>query len=99
MYINGTYYTPTFLYESLFCFLGFIILILLRKKTRDKNGFQVALYFINYGLVRFFIEGLRMDSLYFLGFRISQIVSLILIIIGIIIILNYLLKKKGAVKC
>lgn len=83
MHINGAYYHPMFLYESLWCLLGFIILMIIRKKN-SKIGTQVSFYFLWYGIGRIVIEGYRTDSLYFLGFRISQIVSLILIIIGLI---------------
>lgn len=85
MYINGTYYIPTFLYESLWNILGFIILLIIRNKNRYKNkGLLVFIYFIWYALGRFFIEGLRTDSLYLGMFRISQLVSIILILVGII---------------
>lgn len=94
MYINGTYYTPTFLYESLLCLIGFIILMVLRKKHRTKPGKQLATYLIYYGTIRFFIEGIRTDSLYIGTFRISQIVSIVFIIIGLIINIYYLTKSK-----
>lgn len=97
MRINGVYYTPTFLYESLLCLLGFIVLMVFRKKTRDKNGMQVAIYFIIYGTCRFFIEGLRMDSLYLGNIRISQLVSIVLVIIGIGIII-YHIRKRSEIK-
>ena len=84
MYINNTYYHPTFLYESIWCILGFIILIILRKLTKRKKGIVTYSYFIWYGIGRMFIEGLRTDSLYLGSFRISQIVSMVLILIGII---------------
>ena len=84
MYINGSYYIPTFLYESLWCLLGFIILLIIRKNNKYKNkGILLFSYFVWYGIGRFFIEGLRTDSLYLGIFRISQIVSIILILIGI----------------
>ena len=86
MYINGTYYIPTFLFESIWCLNGFLLLLLIRKKDNYKHpGILLFIYFIYYGIGRFLIEGLRTDSLYFLGFRISQIVSIILIIIGMIV--------------
>ena len=85
MNINGLYYIPTFLYESIWCILGFIILLIIRKKDNfNHKGLLLFIYFIWYGIGRFFIEGLRTDSLYFASFRISQIVSIILILIGII---------------
>ena len=96
MYINGNYYHPTFLYESLWCLLGFIILIVIRKLTKRKNGIMTYSYFVWYGLGRLFIEGLRTDSLYIGNLRVSQLVSIILIIIGIIgIIINTLKGKKN----
>lgn len=84
MHINGIYYHPTFLYESIWCLLGFIFLIVLRKLTKRKKGIMTFSYFIWYGIGRLFIEGLRTDSLYLGNYRISQIVSIILIIVGII---------------
>ena len=94
MYINGNYYIPTFLFESIWCFIVFIILVIFRNKLKyKKEGIIVCLYFILYSLGRFFIEGFRTDSLYIFNFRISQIVAIILIIIGIVGII--ILKKKG----
>lgn len=85
MYINGNYYIPTFLYESLWCILGFIILLIIRKKDNfNHKGILLFSYFIWYGIGRFFIEGLRTDSLYLGIFRVSQIVSIILILVGTI---------------
>ena len=69
-----TYYHPTFLYESLWNFVGFVILHFLSKK-RKYDG-QVALgYLVWYGLGRAFIEGLRTDSLYIGPFRVSQLLA------------------------
>ena len=85
MNINGQYYIPTFLYESLWCLLGFIILLVVRRKNMYKNkGLLVFIYFMWYGIGRFFIEGLRTDSLYLGVFRISQLVSIVLISVGIV---------------
>lgn len=95
MYINGAYYIPTFLYESIWCTLGFILLLIIRKKDQYKHtGTLLFTYFIWYGIGRFIIEGMRTDSLYFLGLRISQIVSIILIIIGIIGLIRIVIKNK-----
>ena len=93
MYIGGNYHVPTFFYESIGCLIVFIILIILRNKKSTKIGIITSIYFILYGLVRFFIEGLRTDSLMFFGLKIAQIVSLIGIIIGIIIIVTNRNKK------
>ena len=88
MYINGNYHHPTFLYESIFCLIGFIIMMVFRYKKNTKIGTLTITYLIYYGIIRFFIEGLRTDSLYFLGFRISQIVSIIFILIGILLLVK-----------
>jgi len=95
MYINGEYYIPTFLFESLWCLLGFIVLLIIRKKNKYNNkGLLVFTYFVWYGIGRFFIEGLRTDSLYLGIFRVSQIVSIILILIGIIGIIYSVRRNK-----
>ena len=94
MYINGNYYIPTFLYESIWCIIGFIILIVIRNKTKyKKEGILISSYFVIYGIGRFFIEGLRTDSLYLFNFRISQLVSILLFMIGIIGIILTLRKE------
>ena len=71
-----TYYHPTFLYESVWNALGFVILHFLSKR-REYDG-QIALgYAVWYGLGRTFIEGLRTDSLYLPGteLRVSQLLA------------------------
>ena len=88
MNINGTYYHPTFLYESVWSVLGVILLFILRNREKLLlRGEITAGYLIWYGIGRFFIEGMRTDSLYLGPVRISQIVSLIMIGIGIGIII------------
>lgn len=84
MYIDGAYRVPTFLYESLWCLVGVLILMVIRKRSGNKVGKQVSFYLVWYGIGRFFIEGMRSDSLYFAGFRVSQVVSLGLVMIGVI---------------
>ena len=87
MHINGSYYHPTFLYESVWSIIGVILILLIRKRHHFLlRGETTALYFIWYGIGRLFIEGMRTDSLYMGPFRISQIVSVILIILGIVTI-------------
>lgn len=83
--IDGQKVHPTFLYESLGDFIIFIVLYNLCKKNRNEEGTIISLYFILYGILRFFVEGLRTDSLYFLGMRVSQLVSLVLVVIGVVI--------------
>ena len=70
----GEYYHPTFLYESLWNLVGFILIHFLSKK-RKYDG-QVALYYVAwYGLGRALIEGLRTDSLWWGNFRVSQVLA------------------------
>ena len=75
---------PTFFYESAWNLIGFIILYFSSKK-RKYRGEILLLYLGWYGLGRFFIEGLRTDSLYLwgTGIRVSQVVALICIMIGL----------------
>ena len=88
MLINGNYHHPTFLYESLTCFLCFIILILLRKKYRNlKIGTITGIYFIIYGIERFFVESLRQDSLMLGSIKVAQLISIIMFISGVIFII------------
>lgn len=81
---------PTFLYESICTILIFFILRKLQKNRKFK-GEIFLLYCILYSGIRFFIEGLRIDSLMFYNFRISQILSIIIFLISIIMF--YLTKK------
>ncbi|HBA37459.1 MAG TPA: prolipoprotein diacylglyceryl transferase [Firmicutes bacterium] len=94
MNINGIYYTPTFFYESLWCILGFIILLFVRQMKYIKVGQIASVYMIWYGIGRFFIEALRTDSLMLLGFKVAQIVSVIFIIVGVVIFILCLKKSK-----
>ena len=87
MNIGGAHYQPTFLYASLWCLLGVIILLIVRRLKVTKVGQPTALYLMWYGLGRFFIETMRTDSLMLGGFKVAQIVSVIMILIGLIVIM------------
>ncbi|MCG7340079.1 prolipoprotein diacylglyceryl transferase [Staphylococcus sp. ACRSN] len=94
MYINGKYYQPTFLYESLWDVLGFVVLISIRKHMRV--GDTLCLYLIWYSIGRFFVEGMRTDSLMLTEhIRVAQLMSVILIIIGISIMIIRRVKYKA----
>lgn len=93
MFIDGAYYHPTFLYESLWCFLGFILILFIRRYKYIKIGQPTAFYLVWYGLGRFFIEGLRTDSLMFHGFKMAQVVSIIMIISGILL---FFIRGRGS---
>lgn len=70
---------PTFLYESLWCALGFVILYIMLKKYRKFDGQLFLGYGIWYAIGRSVIEGLRTDSLYIRSVRISQLISILVI--------------------
>ena len=83
---TGEYYHPTFLYESLWNLVGFIIIHFLSKK-RKYDG-QVALMYVAwYGLGRAFIEGLRTDSLWLGNFRISQVLAAVSCIAAVVLLI------------
>lgn len=88
MYIEGNYYQPTFFYESIWCLLGFIILLLIRKLRTIKLGQITSIYLIWYGIGRFAIEVLRTDSLMLGKFKIAEIISIIMIIVGIFLFIT-----------
>jgi len=85
MYINGAYYHPTFLYESMWSLVGIIILLLLRRVNLVR-GEIFFFYMIWYSVGRFFIEGMRTDSLVANGLRAAQIVSVLAIVLAVILI-------------
>jgi len=86
MYIDGTYYHPTFLYESIWNVIVGLLLIYLLTKT-FKRGTVFFSYIGLYSIGRFFIEGLRTDSLMFGGIRVAQLISLAGVAIWIIFLL------------
>lgn len=81
-YIHQTYFHPTFLYESLWDFCVFLFLLWVRRRKGIIRGDVFLAYLALYSLGRFWIEGLRTDSLMFAGFRVAQIISLSLILLA-----------------
>lgn len=96
MHIEGVYYHPTFLYESLWDFTVCIILMIILKKSK-KVGIVFFTYLGLYSIGRFFIEGLRTDSLMIGPFRIAQLVSLsgVIIWIGFFIFSKYKMRTEA----
>ncbi|MFC2947240.1 prolipoprotein diacylglyceryl transferase [Virgibacillus sediminis] len=86
MTIDGTLYHPTFLYESMWNVLVFVLLILLRK-FNPLRGEIFLTYAISYSIGRFFVEGLRTDSLYFGDIRQAQLISILIIVTAIALII------------
>lgn len=85
MYINGQYYHPTFLYESILNVIGFFVITIIVKKIKFKQGTAFSLYFIWYGITRYFIEALRTDSLYVANTSITLVIILLAIAFTILI--------------
>ena len=89
---------PTFLYESMWCLLGYILIQLYFNRRKFK-GEIACLYLVWYGIGRFFIEGLRTDSLEIVaGLRTSQLVAILSIVAGVIIIVYNRFDFKGRSK-
>ncbi len=84
MYIDGAYRHPTFLYESLWNLLVFVIL-LVRRRKQQAEGQLFMIYLALYSLGRFFIEGLRTDSLMIGPLRAAQVMSVLLMTIAVIV--------------
>lgn len=85
MYIQGTYYHPTFLYESCWNLIGLCIILAIAKFYKGlRNGDLAFTYMVWYGFGRFWIEGMRLDSLYLGPIRISQLVSFGFFLVGCI---------------
>ncbi|TGB02322.1 prolipoprotein diacylglyceryl transferase [Halobacillus salinus] len=94
MCIGGTMYHPTFLYESVWNILGFVLLLVLRHKFNPRRGDVFLSYVIWYSVGRFFIEGMRTDSLYLFGeIRTAQFISIILVVLSLAVM--YYRRKAG----
>jgi phosphatidylglycerol:prolipoprotein diacylglycerol transferase len=93
MTIDGVLYHPTFLYESIWNLIIFALLLYLRR-VNPLRGDIFLTYVMGYSVGRFFIEGMRTDSLYVVGnLRTAQLISIVLIIIGLV--LMYLNRKNN----
>lgn len=87
MDINGVYYHPTFLYESVWSFIGVILLLSLRKANL-RRGEMFFTYLIWYSIGRFFVEGMRTDSLMLTShLRMAQFISIVIICVSILLLM------------
>ncbi len=91
MCIEGIMYHPTFLYESLWNLIIFASLLIIRR-FNPIRGHLFLYYLMMYSVGRFFIEGMRTDSLMNLGLKQAQLISIIIIVVSIIIMI-YRIKK------
>ena len=80
---------PCFLYESLWCILGFLLIHFILRKHRKYDGQILLTYICWYGLGRFWIEGLRTDSLMFGPYRISQLLAGLCVFFAAILLLVF----------
>ena len=99
MYIGGAYREPCFFYESCLCILGFVLINFVLRKHQNKRGDLTWAYLMWYGVVRFFIEGRRTDSLLMnlTKLKTAQVTSIIYVIIGIlgfVGLIDKIFKKK-----
>jgi hypothetical protein len=88
---------PTFLYESLWNVVGLLLIVLVVSKARRFDGENTWFYFLWYGIGRFWIEGLRTDSLYLWGLklfgqpvRVSQALSLVMILVAAFMLIYHI---------
>jgi phosphatidylglycerol:prolipoprotein diacylglycerol transferase len=90
------YVHPTFLYESLWNAVGFVLIHIFSKRRRKYDGQLFLLYLAWYGFGRFWIEGLRTDSLYLFGssIRVSQLVAVVTMGAAVYLLLRLKLRKK-----
>ncbi|MFU0833415.1 MAG: Phosphatidylglycerol--prolipoprotein diacylglyceryl transferase [Oscillospiraceae bacterium] len=89
--VSATGVHPCFLYESMWCLLGFILLHIFSRKFRRYDGQVFLLYLLWYGIGRFFIEGLRTDSLMtpIVALRVSQVVAAATVLTSIVLLIVF----------
>ena len=95
MFIGGVYHQPLFLYESLWCLLGFIVALIIRRLPKIKLGSLTSFYLIWYGIGRFFLENLREPEYILMvgDFKIAQLISLVMVACGILMF--FVIQKKS----
>ena len=89
---------PTFLYESVWCLLSFLILHIIVNKKREFKGEIFMLYGMLYGAERMVVEGMRTDSLYIANssIRVSQLLSAIIVVVALCFFIYFMVRcKKG----
>lgn len=97
MHINGHYYEPLFFYESTLCALGWLLIYFVLRKKQNKRGDLAYCYLMWYGVVRFFIEARRTDSLYFGNLKMAMLTSVVFVLLGLLGylgVIDKLFKKK-----
>lgn len=93
--IDGVWHYSTFFYESFCNFCVFVFLLIMIMKKVKTRGVMTGLYLVCYGAVRAVIETFRGDSLYIGVLKVSQLLSILLVIAGLVLILLVLDKKQN----
>ena len=89
-YLQYDYFHPTFLYESILDFMLFIFLFRKYNQWKDKPGKTFWVYLLSYSVIRFFLEFLRVDSLYLFGnIASAHVVSVIIIVISLYFLIKH----------
>ena len=92
---------PCFLYESVWCALGFLLLFIVNRKYQKYHGQSFYIYLVWYGFERMIVEGLRTDSLYLpfqlfgADIRVSQMLSAVLVVVGVALLVINRNKNDG----
>lgn len=95
--VNGAQYVqvhPTFLYESVLNLLLIVLLIIFRNRKKFR-GETFCRYLVGYGVIRFFLEGLRVDQLQIKGVAVSQVLSAVLAVAALVFIIVKYVTLKG----
>lgn len=97
---GGVAVHPCFLYESIWCLLGFVLLHFFSKYFRKYDGQIFLMYLVWYGFERMIVEGLRTDSLMtpIFNLRVSQLLSAALVIVGLVFLIINVIKKKDTIE-
>jgi prolipoprotein diacylglyceryl transferase len=95
--VAGTTFHPTFLYESLGCVALAGLLIVVERRLQPERGRLLAWYAAGYTLMRFFIEGLRIDPAHQAGgLRLNQWVSIVVFTISVVFLIVDARRSHGA---
>ena len=86
MFIKGQFYHPTFFYESIVNLIILAFILIVRRSKYIKEGTVFSIYLMGYGVLRFFIESLRTDSLMLGSLKVAQLVSVVFYLIGAILL-------------
>ncbi len=93
--IDGQKYHPTFLYESVGNIVIFLFLLYFFNKKQKRFGQTSSLYLVLYGVLRYFVEGFRTDSLWWGNFRVAQLVSIAFVVLGVIFFIIQSKKERN----